>query len=91
MLPVGVNPNTQIMGSNCEGSERSGATLSRSRTVTQREGGEVSEFSSPLWRSRLVGVDEKDGPTDEHTRVYTRRVNGGGAAAEQQRGTEAHV
>lgn len=22
MLPVGVNPNTQIMGSNCEGSER---------------------------------------------------------------------
>lgn len=28
MLPVGVNPNTQIMGSNCEGSEpASGATL----------------------------------------------------------------
>jgi hypothetical protein len=22
VLPVGVNPNTQIMGSNCEGSER---------------------------------------------------------------------
>ena len=27
MLPVGVNPNTQIMGSNCEGSEPERAKL----------------------------------------------------------------
>lgn len=37
MLPVGVNPNTQIMGSNCEGSERAKATLSRLSGTSGRD------------------------------------------------------
>lgn len=80
VLPVGVNPNTRIMGSNCEGSEPGVPTpylpLSLSFSLSppvqescvyiyrEREGGGVGVLIPLVAPWRFVGVDEKDGPTD---------------------------
>lgn len=64
VLPVGVNPNTQIMGSNCEGSERakllcrlsgSGAAgcVQKERERERREGGAAPRFHPFLPFPRL--------------------------------------